>query len=407
MEFIKHIVLFMKNNIMLLKRKWLSLPLLFIFPILIVGIITYLIISFLIPDETDPIRVGLVDLDQSTETELVIQLMEESTQFGHYIVIEHMSEKEAKQGLQSNQIHTYLIFPENFTNDLYRGNSVVLPIIGNANYRTESMVINEIINSVARHIRSSQANILTINEYAKELNMNDEERMDLVFEQFKEFVFYTLGSSQIVDDQELINHATSSPIHYYGISGWFVIMTIWVLVIYLFLTRHNTTRLQERLKLYGITELKQQIAKVIVTLCVSFVFSLTAFFILQRGLAFELNTENNIRIAILMVLYILALLFCLAIIEAIFPSIRLMLFAQCLVTVILLFLSGAILPIIYLPLWIQEIAPLSFSYESFYWLTEILLNNRYFTDFIPILTISVAELFILISISGWKERVKA
>src|SRR4051812_23906196 len=116
MNRIKHIQLFTKNNFMQLKRKWLPLPLLFIFPLLLIGVVAALLITIVLPEENDPIQIGLVDLDKSDETKLITGLIEESSALSSFIQLHSMTENEAKTAIENNDISSYLIFPESFTN---------------------------------------------------------------------------------------------------------------------------------------------------------------------------------------------------------------------------------------------------------------------------------------------------
>lgn len=405
MTVFKHIAYFTKNNILYLKRKGFALPLVFISPIIIIGLMMWIIITMISPTEDDPIELGIVDLDKSPETELVYTLIEEYSKLGDYIQIERLSEEAAKSHIDANNLTAYILFPKNFTNDLYQGNPVELAIIGNKNQRLESMLIHEIIESVARHIRASQANILTMNHYAKEMNMDDEERRNFVFEQFKEFLFYTLGSNQILKEKELNNQVTSSPIHYYVLSSWFILVTIWGFLIYHLFTKETSLSLIERMRLYGVTLLQQIIAKIIVTVFTVLFFAIIYLFFIEFLLGFDLIIEDYVRIIIIQFLYVISLSFVFGSIEILISSLKGQLFLQMLGTIIIVFSSGAIIPIIYLPTWLEQVFQYSFSYESFYWLREVMLNNRLYVDFIPLSILTAVSLFVFIGLATWKERV--
>ncbi|PAV30429.1 ABC transporter ATP-binding protein [Virgibacillus profundi] len=406
MHFVKHLLLFIKNNFLQLRRKWLSLPLLLLFPILIVGLVAGLIITFITPDDSDPIYVGLVDNDQSKETQLVVELIDQSSQLSSFIQINKMSEAEAANAIKKDELTSYITFPNNFTNNLYQGEPVKLPIVANPNRSTESYLVKELIESITRHISASQANILTINYYAKELNIDDDIRNDLLFEQFKEFLFYTIGKDKIINEQEITNNATASPIHYYGIASWFIILTIWLLAIYNFLCKENTIHIKQRMRLYGITDRLQITARMIVSLLITMLFSACFFAILNHLLEWNLILEDYVRISFLLLLYSIIFLTCLAIIEVIIPSQKFRLLGQSFLTGLILLVSGAIIPTIYFPVQIQQFLPYVFSFEALSWLQEISLNDRLYADFYPLLIMSVAGLFLLYGISIWKERVQ-
>ena len=407
MKFLKHILLFSKNNFMQLRRKWLPLPLLFLFPLTLIGLIVIIMLAFFSPsDNMEPIRVGIIDSDQSKETQLIIDLIDETSQLGAYIQLESISETEAIKKIDANELSTYIELPENFTANLYNGTPVTLPITGNPAQVTESHLIKELIDSVARHIRTSQANILTINYYAKTLSIDDASRNDLLFEQFKQFLFYTIGKDKVLNQKEITNIATASPTHYYGIAGWFIVVTIWLFAIYTFLHKEETTRLKKRMKLYGVTELQQVAVRIFTTLFITTVFAIIAFIGFTNFLNFELWKEDYLRIAIIMLLYSILILVTLAIIETVISKRKLCLLGQSVWIGVLLLLSGALIPTLYFPLKLQAFLPYVFSGEAFYWLQEIMLNGRFYADYIPLLLMNGAGFCVLIGLSSGKERVQ-
>ncbi|CDQ39377.1 ABC-2 family transporter protein [Virgibacillus salexigens] len=391
---------------MQIQRKWLTLPLLFLFPFIIIGMVFVIIVSFLLPNESQPIQLGLVDNDQSEETQLLLEMMTEASELGSYIQIDSMNENEAVQAVENNQLSSYIIFPEYFTKHLYQGVSVELPVIGNANQPIRSQMINELIESVARHIRSSQANVLTINHYAKEMQLSDQERNALVFEQFKEFVFYTIGRDRIINEQQLINQATNNPLSYFSLAGWFVVLTIWMFLMYMLLYKEERKKMQQRLALYGVSELQQIVAKVITSGLFVFPLAIGLFFIIQPFVQREIQGLGIWRILLISGMYSIGFLIGLAIIERIIASYRLQLLIQTFYTIAILLLSGAIVPTIYFPQEIQKGLTLVFSSEAFHWLQEIMLTNRSFVDILPLLGMMVASIFILLGFSAIKERLR-
>lgn len=406
MHFIKHILLFIKKYYMQIWRKWFSLPFLLLLPILMIGLIAFMLISFFYQEEQSPIQIGIVDFDQSEETLLISSLIEESSQLSSFMQIKTMSEQEANQKIAADELGAYLIFPDKFTNGLYTGDSVNLSIVGNPSKPAESFMISELINSVIRQIRNSQANILSLSHYAKEIGMSDNERNDFVFEQFKEHVFHTLGRETIIYDREAVNKTTSSPLHYFSIGSWFIITSLWLLIIYQFLSKKEQRLISSRIKLYGVTELQQIFAKLFVIFTFVLPLSFLAFLGMYHILDLQLATENIVRLGIIISLHSLSFLIFLAIIEVIMKQEKLRMLVQTAITLVLLLISGAVIPTIYFPVWVEESIPYLFSAEAFSWLTDIILNQRFYADYIPLLLMTSVSVFVLIAVSMLKERVK-
>ncbi|MFD1389244.1 ABC transporter permease [Oceanobacillus oncorhynchi subsp. oncorhynchi] len=404
MIFLKQTGLFIKNHIRQLKRKWYSLPLLFIFPLALAGLMMVIVVSFFSQDENEAIQLGLVDLDNSTETEMMVQLLEQSSGFIDFLEVNQLSEEEAIEQIELNNLSTYIAFPEGFIQDLYQGYSVEVPIVGNKKQLLESYMMNETLQSVVRHIRSSQANILAINYYAKQFDMDDEERNDFVFDQFQEFLMYTVGRDQVIRERTLSNQASSSPIAYFSLGGWFIISSLWLFSLYYFFTKENPPLISQRIRLYGATQLRQMLAKITVTLVLSLILAYLSFWALLSFLNIELNQENIVRSFILIILYQVGFIICLAIFEVLISSLKLRLLTQILFTSILIIFSGALIPTLYFPLGVQDYLPYSYAYNSLYWLQEIVLNGRHYAEYTSSLLLIGVLLFILLGLLSWKER---
>ncbi|MFZ3576349.1 ABC transporter permease [Virgibacillus sp. DJP39] len=405
MLFFHHVFLFIKSNLKQLQRKWPSLPLLFLFPIIIVGLSAYILTSFFIPDEGEAIHVGLITHDQSKETAMIVELIEQSSQLSSFIEIENMSSSKAKQALTNNQLSAYIVLPDNFTNSLYNGSSVTLKIIGNPDKRVESYLVKELIDSVTRHIKTAQANILTINYYAKQLEMDDGVRNDFIFQQFTDFVFYTLGKDKIIDEELLKNNVTTSPVQYYGLGALFIILTIWLLAFYSTLTRTEESGLKKRMKLFNVTEMQQLLAKIVVSWIISIIFTIFIFYGFIRLFDISLYFNDYVKVYLFLLIYSFLFLIGLAIIEVSVTGPKIRLFIHSFYTVTLLLLSGAIIPTIYYPMYLQELLPYSFSYQAFKWLLELLLNNGIYVDYIPLIIYLIIGSLLLFGISSWKERI--
>ncbi|UFU00056.1 ABC transporter permease [Radiobacillus kanasensis] len=403
---LKRIGFFTRQYHKQLKRKWRSLPLLLLFPIFLIGLFLVILISLFSPSEEQPIQVGLVDLDQSEETTVLVSVIEKASLLGPFIHINSFSESEAKQAVKQGKASAYLTFPENFTDDLYNGKPVDIPIIGNPNNPIESYMIKELVESMARYIASAQANILTINEYAKQLPIAKDDRQQMLLDQFKQFLIYTLSKDKIVQEKVVTNLTTSSPYQYYALSGWFSLITIWSFSIYILLGREESSAMRKRMLLYGTTILQRALSRIFVSLQYGFGLAMIGFAILVSTLNIEFYGIDYVRIACLVLLYIVLLLTVFSSIDILIRSKKLTLLLQILWVGLILLLSGAILPTLYFPEKIQSALPFLFSTQAFDWMVEVTLKGRMFVDYTVLLLTASASVCMLIAFSIWKERWK-
>src|SRR5699024_9379258 len=271
MDFLKHTILFIRNTFQQIKRKSYMLPLILLFPVLLIGGVVILVMTFFDVSETSPIELAVVNEDQSEETETIIELLEESSEFGPFMQVEEMDKNEAKKSIEDDKISAYVLLPTDFTSNLYAGHAVTMSVIGNPEQKTESNIVHELINSVMRHIESSQANILLVDEYAKKVNMDEETRSELIMDEFMRTFLSIAGKDKIISEDTVKNYSTTSPVHYFVISSFFILLTTWLLVIYHFLYREEVARMKERMRLYGVTALQQIFARMTVTLFITII----------------------------------------------------------------------------------------------------------------------------------------
>jgi len=259
---IRRILFFMRQYNKQLKKKWATLLLLFLFPIILIGSLLLLVAGLLLPEEDSPIRVALVDEDRTQETILFSGLLEETAMDNQFIQIVSITKGNAEKLIAQNEISSYFIFPSGFTEDLYEGQSVIVPIVGNPARPTDSFIVKELVESMMRYISVAQSTILTINEYAKKTDMAKEERQEMMFQQFMDFSLYTLGKDKLLDEEIITNIATSSPTHYYILSGWFITISLWLFAIYTVLGKEEHSSMLIRMKLFGVTIWQRILARI-------------------------------------------------------------------------------------------------------------------------------------------------
>lgn len=406
MNFIKHTYLFIQHNLQQNKRRGFMLPLILLFPVLLIGAVIILVMTFFDSSEQSPIKLGVVNQDQSKETEMIIDILEETSEFGPFMQIESLDEDQAEDKVEANELSAYLLLPEDFTSNLYDGYPVTMSVIGNLKQEMESNVVHELINSVMRHIETSQANILLVNEYAKKVDMDDETRSELVMDEFMRTLFSVAGKDKVISEDTVENYSTTSPVHYFMLSSFFIVITVWLLVIYHYLYREEANRMIERMRLYGVTHLQQITARIIVTLIMTGVFATLAFVVLINFISFDLYREDYIRIALICFLYSSFYLVLLAVCEMVLHAPRIRLLVHSLLTITLIGLSGALIPTIYFPLYIQDILAYIPATEALFWLQEIVLNDRLYADYSQLLFYVGSSILLLIVLSLWKERVR-
>lgn len=363
-----------------------------------------MVISLIDTSTNSKINVALVDDDQTEETKMISSFLKTSFSHDGTIEMNLMDEEEAKKQIEDNRISTYIILPKHFTESMYNGESLTIPIVGNPQQTTNSFIVKELVESFTRYIESAQANILTVYDYARKTNMSDSEFQSYRYELLMEFTLFTLGKDQLVKEKTVTNLATSSPIHFFTFSGWFLAFTIWLFGFYELLRNDESISLSIRLKLFGVTIWQNVLARIIVSFANSVVLAWIGLIAITNYFTFELYIIDYLRLLHYLTLYGFILLVGISIIDVWIKTKKMAILIQVIFLFSVIITSGSIIPSIYLPISLQDYLPFIFSHETFNWITDIALEGRNYAEYTS-LTITTIIGFIILWISTFvKER---
>ncbi|WP_170949443.1 ABC transporter permease [Ureibacillus acetophenoni] len=404
MRNIKNILFFIHQYVKQLQKKWKSLLLLFVFPILIISIVSFMVISLIDSPSDSKIAMALVDEDQTEETKMISSFLKTSFSQDGSVELTIMSEEEAIIQIEENEISAYIVLPKQFTESMYNGNSLTIPIVGNANQKTDSFIVKELVESFTRYIETAQANILTVYDYARKTDMSNDTYQNYRYELFIEFTLFTLAKDQLVKEKTITNIATSSPTHFFTLSGWFLAFTIWLFGLYTILRKDESPSLIIRLKLLGLTIWQNVLSRIIVSFACGLFLAWVGFLVIANYFSLNLYVVDYLRLMHYTTLYGLLILLGISIIDVWIKSVKMAMLIQILFLFFIIITSGSIIPSIYLPLSLQDVLPYIFSNEIFNWITDIALEDRNYAEFTR-LTITTITGFVLLWLSTTvKER---
>lgn len=358
------------------------------------GFILFLLVQLLSPNSDEPITLAIIDEDQTTESQLLTQLLVLTIADNAYLEIEVMSAEQAKLAMAQGNLTSHVTFPKNLTTKLFAGSHITLELVGNGHSLYESYIIRELINNLARYIESAQANILTMYSYAKKVDMEKEQYEQFKVEQFMNFTMHSLAKGTLINERTIENTASSTPLNYFSMAALFILLSIWLLGLELLLRNDETEGLRTRLRLFGVTTAQRLCARMVVVSVIALLWYATLFGISSSLLQLELYFIDAIRLLIFVSLYSICYLLVIACVNLFIRSIKAILVVQVITLLFILLISGALIPTIYFPLAWQSIMPLFFSYEAFNWLIDITVEGRNYADYGSLL-ISVA-FFILV-----------
>ncbi|MCD8501574.1 MAG: ABC transporter permease [Bacillaceae bacterium] len=138
----------------------------FVGPMIFLLFVSYLISPFLIEDRHfEKIDLALVNLDDSTITEMIIQHFLNDEGVEKYVNVLQVNEQEAEQLIKNNQVASTVIIPERFSADLSVGINTPVTVIGNQKQPLQAAMIKMLMESGANMVTASQAGINTVYSY--------------------------------------------------------------------------------------------------------------------------------------------------------------------------------------------------------------------------------------------------
>ena len=121
---------------------------------------------------------------------------------------------------------------------------------------------------------------------------------------------------------------------------------------------------------------------------------------------FPIYFDDIIHILQIFLLYSIGYIFTLILIETFFSDGRIRMLMHSIITLSLIILSGAFIPTLYFPLYIQDILTYIPSYQALFWWQEILLNEKFYVEYWPLMIYTMISFLLFVTIATIKERVR-
>src|SRR5699024_4136596 len=357
----KTLQLFRIYHSFLLKKWYLLLYLL----IIVIGLFATLIVIQQLNQDNEKFRIGVVDKDQSPETQIILKSLGDGANLGKDISIKKYNQKVAEKKLKNKTLEGYYVFEKGMTHDFYKNGSLPISIHTYDKQSTKSLVINQLTDSVYQRLMLSMGGGLS---YTTLSSHNDKDHTLMLL---TDLLFTGLNRTGAFDYEPI--HIYDS-VSYYVITTYLVSIYIFALSLFTILKMNQTTALWARLSMHHFSFEKLKFIRSIFMQC-----------------------YNWLTIVIQLSYYVLMIIIWLTIIDLIaFKWMNYVL--KIILSTLIIVLSGMTIPTIYFKhsiLGMVDYLPFSFVTNQ---MLEIVLNN-YILD-VPITFYSslFISIFILVLI---------
>ena len=345
-------------------------------------------------EKNQAFTIGIVDKDQSKETKLILNAIGDGQSLGNDLSIKHYNEEKARQLLSKKKIDGYFVFKDGMTKAFYKNGE--LPIVVNTydKQSVESIIILQLTDSVYSRLMLSMGGGMSYTSLYPSASENE------LLTMMTDMLFTGLNRSGSFDDEPIKVFDTFS---YYTISTYFISIFFFFFSIFSILKMNQKDALKERLSMYHFSYEKLTIVRGVFSLFYTTLWSILGLWVIIHFLKPEFEMYNIGQLSLDIAYYLIMIFLVFLFIDIAFRSMLNYLF-KVLLTLVILLLSGAVIPIIYLKslsAGIIEALPFSIVFNQ---LVEMLLNN-YIIDTHPMYYWHLGIMLVLvISALYWRYR---
>lgn len=346
-------------------RDFKVVSVLFLGPLFLLALVGYLLAPLFMEDsQFEKIDIALVNLDQSRETNIMLRQFINNDEIQKAMNIIEVSHEEADQRLLDNKVTAVIIIPDGFSRDLMQGINTPVTVIANPNRPLQAAIVKQLMQSGVNMVNAAQSGINTVYVYMEKANVGRKDLHRIFQETVIQFTIHTLNRQEIWEYQTVSAYGELSKKQYYLIN----LGLIFVFFMGLFgirISSSESSLLEKRLRSFGIGSLQVVIVRWL---------SLATFLIIPYCLYFTIvammmSDSFQGKIGFVVLISILTLLTISALFLTISSCLRNIATVNIISFVVIIgmpVVGGNIIPLSYLPHWVENLQILSLNY----WLSQ-------------------------------------
>ncbi|MCU7556936.1 ABC transporter permease [Macrococcus capreoli] len=374
-----------------LLKKWYLLVYILLLFISVIGVLLFL--THMHDNKQDKFSIGLVDLDQSKETQLILKAIGDGQSMGKDIELKHYDENTARQKLKQHQLDGYFVFDKGMTQVFYQQGNLPISVYTYDQQSLESIIIYQLTDSVYSRLMLSMGGAKAYK------TLYPETTKDEMLTMMTDMLFTGLDRKGAFDEHTVKLYDSYQ---YYTLSAYFISLYLFFLALFSILKMNQEQALKERLAMFHYSYEKLTLVRGVISLCYTCIIAGLGLWALNHWMAVDFESYNTVPLIFNIGYYLLLIFICLLICEFM-PKVMNILLNMILTLLIIVF-SGATIPSVYFKdAWGGLLYHQPFNH-IFNHLVELLLNNYLIKTEMPFY-ITVASLTMLLIITLiWRYR---
>jgi ABC-2 type transport system permease protein len=375
-------------------------------PLIILLCLVYALSPLIAGDSfIEPFDMAIVNKDNTLETRTLIQQIEKSEQLKELVRFVYIDEQEALRLLEENKIAAIVTIPSGFSADLTVGKNTPVKVVGNLQRPLQSVLIKAWMQSTADFVTAAQSGVNTIYHFLREAELSKEELNEEVTLSIMQFSLHSLGRGEMYNVDTVSSTNNLSPIQYYLISGGVVLLLIWGLMSSSVISGGESVALEQRLISSGVSSYQLLWSKFLTITSMLFIKFLFISILVVMLSSYDMGGRmiNFVLLSLLVIMTMSAMFLLLTMIIE-HMSLRL-LFGFC-ITLWISFSGGSIVPLSYLPSWIDSLSSLSINKWAIQGFSDVIYSAQVHDQayYIPALCGMLLLFLSLAMIMSWQKQ---
>lgn len=212
-----------------------------------------------------PIRVGIIDEDNTVYSLMLVQSFKDNEQFSQFVNIWLGEAKEVNEAFEHREIDALIVVPKGFVESVVRFEEMPLQVTINYDDPVKAILLKNVIDSYEKFIRSVDMGVSFLNDQMIDLEFEQSLRYSYYDRAVVRLVFAALGRNDYFDYKKIINVPTVVAVKYYFIA--IVVMFLMYLSIFsaINLIREKQNMCLRRLQISRISMFSYLMAKALAT----------------------------------------------------------------------------------------------------------------------------------------------
>lgn len=355
-----------------LLKKWYVL----LYVLALIGLILAALLWFNTHQQKETIlQLGIVDQDQTTETNMILQAVGKGEEFSNQFKLKPFTNEQATKALENHKIDGYIVLNKGMTQAFYKNGELPIHVYTYDETSVQSIVIQQLADSVYSRLMLAESGILTFAEFQKKAT--DEEFVSMMIR----LLVTGLDRQGAFEVEEVKTYQLST---YVLVSAYFLSILIIYWTVSTLLHMNTSQALQQRLRLYPFVQERLILSRGLFATTVTVLFSIIMTICIVPFTAFE--AYNSLYLITTLLSYILSIFFLFTLCEWVRFSI-----GKWLILLYLLVFSGAVIPTLYTQQWHMK----ENLFAQVFQRILDLLHENYITDFTFVFYIQISSIVLI------------